>query len=175
MANDCWYDMKIKGKKENCQKWIKKMEDYNEPNHFWRFFNVNIYTEWEEDDQYCYRITGDCAWSIESCCRSGYTDGVDLLEINSRELDLEVEIYSEEPGFDFAEHYIYDKGDCLEAECVNLLHFEWDKSKYPTFEDYLKHHPEIEATDLEEDSFYGDDDEDIAYAYASPYSTVFTI
>lgn len=116
MANNCLYVMKVVGKKENCEKWLKKMNDYEEENHFFRIFSTEICDEGEDFIE----ISGDCAWSIETCCRAGgYSQGTDLLEINSRDLDLVVEIYSQECGMAFEEHYLYKKGECIVDECTD--------------------------------------------------------
>lgn len=137
MANNCYFDMKIKGGKENCFKFFKKMESYDEENHFYRI-NPEIYDEGFEDGEYHLCINGDCAWSIETCCRaSGYANGKDLFEINTHDLGLKLEVFSEEPGCDFQEHYVYENGHCLENECVDWHEYFWN-SEEQTFEEYKR-------------------------------------
>ena len=98
---------------------------------------------------------GDCAWSVESCCRaSGYSNGVDLLELNTRELNLDVQIFSQEPGMAFEEEYLYKHGECIVDECNDLKTISWDLEQYPTYEQ-LK--ASIGPTCPEEDLFEGDD------------------
>lgn len=124
MANNCEYSIKIKGTRENCYKFLNKMTDYDEPNHFYRMFSAIDSAEEGTDDNFEMRIYGDCAWSLESCCRaSGYSNGVDLFAVNTKDLDLELEAWSRETGFDFDEHYIYKKGECLESECLKAYAF----------------------------------------------------
>ena len=127
MPNYCDFNMKIKGKKQDCQKWLDKMRDrdgrdcYDEENHFWRMWDVSVYDEEGTDDDYMMLISGVCAWSLETCCRaSGYSEGIDLFEVNSKDLNIVMEAHSEELGMGFREHYIYDKGECLVDECYEV-------------------------------------------------------
>jgi len=118
MANNCCYSMKIVGTKGNCERFVRKLKSYEEPNHFWRIFEAGVYNCDGDDDNYEMYICGDCAWSLETCCRaSGYSHGIDLFEVNTRELELKLEAWSEESGIGFQEHYIYDNGECLADEC----------------------------------------------------------
>lgn len=142
MPNYCDYDMKIIGSKKDCDEFVKRLKSYDEPNHFWRIFEATVYDEkivgenGSNDVAYC--IFGYCAWSLESCCRaSGYSDGVDLFEVNTRDLNLKLEAYSREPGIEFEEHFIYDHGKCIADECVDICVYWWDRDEYPTYEDYL--------------------------------------
>lgn len=131
MPNYCNFNMKIKGRMNDCEIFIKRMTDYNKPLHLWRIFEASVYNKEGNFDEYSVEISGYCAWSIESCCRaSGYSEGVDLLEANTKELNLKLEVYSEEPGMCFQEHYIYDNGECLADECVR-----WEESWYDEEED----------------------------------------
>ena len=118
MPNYCNYTMKIKGMKEKCDRWLDKLRDYDEDNHFWRIFESEVYDEGGTENDYYMCISGYCAWSLESCCRSGYTEE-DLFEKNTRQFGLVMEAWSEEPGIGFQEHYIYNKGDCIKDECVD--------------------------------------------------------
>ena len=148
MANNCWYSMKIVGDKKNCDEFIKRLNSYEEPNHFWRIFSAEIYgVDYGIDDndknKVAMYIDGDCAWSLESCCRaSGYSNGVDLFAVNTKELDLEMEAYSREPGMCFEEHYIYKRGNCFADECLDINVYWWDTTEFPTFEEFKKEYPD---------------------------------
>ena len=142
MPNYCSYNMKIIGSRKNCDEFIRRLKSYDEPNHFWRIFEATVYDEQVADgdnsDNVSFSIDGYCAWSLESCCRSsGYSHGIDLFEVNTRDLNLKMEAYSREPGLEFEEHYIYDHGECLADECVSIGVYWWDKDEYPTYEEYL--------------------------------------
>lgn len=113
------------------------MKSYDEENHFYRIFGADIFETGDEGNNYFVKICGNCAWSIESCGRaSGYSGGKDLFEINTRDLHLSVEVYSEEPGFEFQEHYLYKDGECIVNECVDWEEIYWDRADYKTFEEF---------------------------------------
>ena len=137
MANDCEFSMKIKGKKNNCNEWLKKLESYSEENHFWRIFDSEVIFEEGTDDKYEMEIVGYCAWSLLSCCIDGYTD-VDLFAINTGNLNLVMEAYSAEEGIGFQEHYIYNRGVCECSECEDCTWYFWDKEEYPEFNLFKK-------------------------------------
>lgn len=137
MANNCYYEIKVQGKKSDCEKWLKRMQSYEEPNHFYRIFSSDVYEEGGNNEDHYIKICGDCAWSLESCCRtSGYSGGVDLFAVNTKELGLRMEAYSQEEGMEFQEHYIYDKGECLADECEDWTSIYYDSSEFPSFEDF---------------------------------------
>lgn len=140
MANYCHYEMKIKGSRKNCEQWLKKMKSYDEENHFHRMFEpICIEEQGWSGSEYSMVLSGDCAWSLETCCRvSGYSNGVDLFAENSRDLHITMEAYSEEPGIGFQEHYIYRNGECIADECVDYTEWYWDKAESPYFETFKR-------------------------------------
>lgn len=171
MANNCDYSMKIVGTKENCERFVRKLESYEEPNHFWRFFSVDVYDESDAYDEpidknnYEIYICGDCAWSLETCCRaSGYSDGIDLFEVNTKELELKLEAWSEEPGIGFQEHYIYDNGECLTDEYLDIGVYWWDRDEYPTYAEFKEDYP-----DAPEEEKFDDNDEVVVGGFGDEY------
>lgn len=129
--------MRIKGINNNVFEFYNRMTDYEKPNHLYRMFSADICEEHKgENGITSIDVSGDCAWSIESCCRTGYTGGVDLLKVNSEELGLEIEIWSEESGMCFQEHYLYKHGQCLIDSCVDWQEIYYDKYEYETFEEF---------------------------------------
>jgi len=151
MPNLCCYDMKLKGTKENMYAFIRKMNNFEEPNHFWRIFSCDIY---EAGDGYCC-FCGDCAWSLETCCRaSGYSNGIDLFAVNTRDFNLELECYSSEPSIGFEEHYIYKNGECITSECADV--YEYWYGDFTSFEEFKKEYNlpnELTEDDLD-DEYY---------------------
>jgi hypothetical protein len=158
--------MCVVGKKEKVEEFIKVMKaDYDYGNmvfsydrHMFRVFEAE-YDEVEEryNDMYQVIINGYCAWSVATCMLEGgyYHDikqrypsgfrGTTLL-IESKKLNLDIEVYSEEPGCCFQEHYIIIKGDLVCDECV-----EWSEiwiDDYETKEE-AESDLEIEITDEE--------------------------
>lgn len=77
------------------------------------------------------KVFGDCAWSVYCCmCEGSYTYYTDSHESDPKltclreateELQLEVEIKSEEPGMGFWEHFHYKNGECLCNDTGDLM------------------------------------------------------
>ena len=142
MPNYCDYSMCVKGTKENVEEFIKVIQadyDYHgmifsHDRHLFRVFEAN-YDEIEKmcDDTYQVIINGYCAWSVASCMLEGgyYADvktrypnefrGTTLL-LESKRLGIDIEVYSEECGCCFQEHYVIVNGDLICDECV-----EWNE------------------------------------------------
>ena len=134
MPNICLYEMKAVGKKENVDKLVEIMNnDYN-ATHMWRIFSAdtNIISE-PTDNPYSIIIYGDCAWSVYSCMFDGpHTyqnanknhdkNGTDIITL-SKELQLDIEIFSEESGMCFAEHYMIIKGNLEIDESTDFIEY----------------------------------------------------
>ncbi len=136
MANNCYYEMKIKGLRSDCEEWVRRMKREGKSNDFCRIFSVDTFEEGTCDGLYYMMLCGDCAWSLDTCCRASGYPGVDLFSINTKELNLTMEAYSEECGESFQEHYVYINGECVTDKCVDWKEYYWDKSDYKTFEEY---------------------------------------
>ena len=155
MANYCGYSMKVKGEKDNVILWLHKMTGKSEDDRLGGFYTTDVYEE--EDD--CIYICGDCKWSVESC----FQGDADLIAELSKELDIEVEIWSEEPGWEFQEHFLYKKGICYANDCIEWHMYYWDNIDYPTFKEYADEEWNGECP-VDEDDF----DED-GYAYSGGF------
>lgn len=157
MSNYCYYEMKLRGKRSDCEKWVRRMRSYDEPHHFYRIFSADVFEEGGDDADYHMKISGDCAWSLESCCRaSGYSNGIDLFAINSAELNIKMEAYSQECGLCFQEHYVYDKGICATSECVDWESLYYDRDEYTSFDEFKNEYdiPEYVTEDDLNDGYY---------------------
>lgn len=150
MANNCAYNMKVVGnRKEDVDEFLSMM-DYSHPEgkFFARIFEAYPYNFKEENGKYAMFIAGDCAWSVYSCMCGGiftyYTDNqkndnqITNLAIETKRLNLKVEIYSQEPGVGFAEHIIYDNGECVEMEETDFEEY-WDLDNM-TIEEFEQEH-----------------------------------
>ena len=166
MPNYCSYSMCVVGKKENVEEFIKVMQadyDYGAmkfsyDRHMFRVFKADC-DEVEErfDGRFQTIITGYCAWSVSSCMlESGYygdfkeTYGVNFrgttLLIESEKLGLDIEVYSEEGGMCFQEHYIIIKGEMVRDECV-----DWQEFWVEEFETKEKAEEELEMSITDEE------------------------
>ena len=150
MANYCDFQMKIIGKKENVQAFVSYLQaeyQYQDgysnctaDKHFFCVLETEVITERTLfSGEYMMKIRGCCAWSVRRCMFKGeYTyynrwtekDRLSLkesfrgthLEEATRDLDLKVEIHSQEPHCGFREHYILEAGHVVleDFESFNL-------------------------------------------------------
>lgn len=173
MPNICLYSMCVKGKKENIEEFIKVIKadydygtmEFTHDRHLFRVFSADDNEiEQVDDDVYEVIINGDCAWSVSSCMFESYYYS-DLkqrfpnefrgttLPIESERLNLDIEVYSEECGCCFQEHYVIIHGDINVYDSVDW--YEYDLSEYETKEE-AEEELDIEITDEEwnsEDDF----------------------
>lgn len=133
------YSMCVKGKRENVEEFIKVIQsgydygtmEFDYDRHFFRVFEA-YYDKIEKlgDDMSQVVIKGNCAWSVNSCM---FEDGYygrwkteyknefrgTTLPIESERLGLDIEVFSEECGMCFQEHYVIINGDVIINECVD--------------------------------------------------------
>ena len=152
MPNYCNYSMKVNGTKANVDEFIKIIQtDYNFDDngkcnvdrHFWRVFEADVTDEIIEDDFKSVIITGYCAWSVYSCMFDGPNtyqshhpnpeDGGTTLPLESARLQLDIELFSEEPGCEFMEHYLIRNGEVEIDDCVEFS--EYCTDDYETVEE----------------------------------------
>lgn len=147
MPNYCNYDMRIKGSKKAINRVIECLKaDYNygkgKPSHkhFFRVFECNDEGEFhkEANGEFSKTVYGYLAWSCSSCMLSGtysyYQDvkksnkdtfmGTDLAE-QSR--DCTIEVFSEEEGMCFSEHYLFKNGICYIDDTCDIQSAGYDK------------------------------------------------
>ncbi len=123
MANNCCYSMKIVGhNKQDIDEFISMLQyHHKDGKYFARIFEAYVSNIYEEnEDRFVASVDGDCAWSVYSCmCAGPFTyydrncekdNEITNLAIETKRLNLIVEIFSEEPGIGFAEHIIFDNG-----------------------------------------------------------------
>ena len=143
MANCCCYSMKVAGQKENVKEFIDVVQnDYSydcEGNyhgecdrHLSKVFVKKIVACQENKEDECKKeILGHCAWSVYSAMTEGgyYTSRykkeygqnshATTLKLESENLQLKIEVFSEESGLGFREHYLYDNGEAILEECID--------------------------------------------------------
>ena len=126
MPNYCDFNMRVVGQEADVREFHDMLTNYDNVPHFWRVFDADIQEEELLDDgRVQVDISGDCAWSVYSCmCEGEDTYANDSpscstsLQKESLKKHLQIEVFSTEPGFEFAEHYIYIDGKELENSCV---------------------------------------------------------
>ena len=175
MPNYCNYEMKIKGSKKAIQRVVACLEaDYNydrgkpEHRHFFRVFDV-FYDDPVKVDKNVYElfVHGDCAWSVHSAMVSKTGEsyyaylknnfphdfmGTTLLEESK---NCEIEVFSEEPGCEFSEHYIFKNEKMICDDCVDIKPMGYTKTgkitskiNWNTYEgDIVYDNPHREAPD----------------------------
>lgn len=140
MPNYCNYSMCVVGKqRKNIEEFIEVMNadynystmefDYNR--HMFRVFEaVNDEIEERYDGSFQTIINGYCAWSVASCMlEHGYYRDVKrdypdnfrgtTLPLESKRLGLDIEVFSEESGMCFQEHYVISGGELEVEETVD--------------------------------------------------------
>ena len=169
MANYCYYSMCVVGSKDSIEEFIKVIQaDYNYDTmnfsydrHLFRVFEA-IDDDIEKIGPNLYRVTisGNCAWSVASCMfdthstsyysslKSRYPDAFKgtTLPIESERLNLQIEVFSEECGMEFQEHYVIINGDVKVDECID--YYEYYIEEFATKEEAEKE-LEMEITDEE--------------------------
>ena len=170
MPNYCGYQMRVKGTKKDIEEFNKVITaDYNYTKneftfdrHFWRVFDADFifedeYEDMKDDDTTIVEIHGVCAWSVFVCMFDGPhtyqgdmkdkegNKGTTILE-ECKKLNLEIEIFSSEPGCCFAEYYYMINGELKENMCVDYTEEYEDED---CCEDYVVH---CELTD--EDGYF---------------------
>ena len=160
MANICNFSMYVRGKSEDIQRFYDAMCQ-----------NGNVYmgrgadAELIMEDDDGARIEGWCKWSIQSALIDNaismrtnpgmwwFGDNVDASKIEFITLDeacdkwnLDMEVYSEEPGCCFQEHYLFVDGAMVLEECVD--YYEYCLDEFETKEE-AESELGIEITDEE--------------------------
>lgn len=136
MANICSFSMQVKGTRENIEKFFEAMTQAKD---VWMGRGSEADIEYEDEDGRA-QIDGWCKWSIQSALidnalsmrkqqmtGEGYwywgdeiqnvKEFITLFEA-CKKYNVNMEVYSEEPGCCFSEHYKYENGKILD-ECVD--------------------------------------------------------
>lgn len=165
MPNLCAYAMRVKGTPEAIDEMHKRLTDYEHTPHFWRVFEAersDAVTE-TDDGETVTEFYGTCAWSVNSCMLDNNPlcyaneyaeEGKSTsLEKSAKELGIDIEVYSEEGGNGFAEHYLYtrDGSKTIEEE-TDFEEFYWDRDEFPTFDEFIEEYG-LEDAGLSEEDF----------------------
>lgn len=148
MANMCCLQMIVRGERKNIEAFYNAMSQKGK---IWMGRGASAEIEYEEGTNRAL-INGECKWSVQSALvdnaismRSDPTgwyfgDGVDGSELEfitlfeaCKRWNLNMEVYSEECGCEFQEHYVFVDGDLVCDECVDYN--EYDLSEFETKEE----------------------------------------
>lgn len=181
MANNCVYSLLVVGEKENVNEFISMM-DYTHPQGicFARIFEAyESLRKLLPDGRTAALIEGDCAWSVYSCMMEGYgtyysdkemrsgDPKLTTLTHESKRLGLDIEIFSEEPGIGFTEHYRIINGQILDYTCDDYSEYYYDSDEFPDFQDFIKEYglpADLTIDDLDEGNCYCEGKQDWNFA-----------
>lgn len=135
MANICSFNMCVVGDKKNIEDFYKAI---SQNGNLWMGRGAEAEIEYDGDLAY---IDGWCKWSIQSALidnaismrtnpdRWHWGEGererlefITLIEATEK-WNLIVEIYSEESGCCFQEHFIFDNGEVVCDECIDWYEY----------------------------------------------------
>lgn len=161
MANMCLFRMMVKGKKNNVEAFYNAMR---QKGNTWMGRGASAEIEYEDVSDRAL-ISGECKWSIISALvdnaismrenPSGwyFGDGVNVNDLEfitlfeaCKRWNLNMEVYSEECGCEFQEHYIFVDGELICEDCVD--YYEYDISEFETKEE-AENELDIKLTDEE--------------------------
>ena len=129
-ANYSYY----KDKNNHDYTWFADPKNFSHIPHFFRVFEAIPFAEvWHSGIYKTVSIDIECAWSISCCMFTGSFSYYDDFEkdhpgqhfashilAESKRLQLEIEIWSYEPGMAFQEHYKICSGILVKDECFNF-------------------------------------------------------
>lgn len=163
MPNYCEYQMRIKGSQKAINRVVACLQtdyDYSigKPahKHFFRVFDCYDEDGFEDnkDGTFTKFVWGFCAWSVSSCmlkgqysyydeCKEDYGKNFMGTTLDEQSKDCTIEVFSEEPGMGFSEHYIFQNGICELDDTCEIEGAGYDDDGNPT-------------TDIDWDTYDGD-------------------
>lgn len=126
MPNYCDFKVKITGPVKGMERFYNacnnEYHSEDDPNeHFYRIFEFEFDEDVIKNDIGTVHGYGYCAWSVWSCMFDGpytyhnsakHTNGITVDRL-AKEEGLVIEIYSNEIGMEFAEHFLINRGEIL--------------------------------------------------------------
>lgn len=138
MANICGFSMMVRGNRNNIEAFYNAMRQKGK---VWMGRGANAEIEYEDVSNRAF-INGDCKWSIRSALVDNaismqtdptgwyFGEGVDGSEFEfitlfeaCKKWNLNMEVYSEECGCEFQEHYVFVDGDLICDDCVDYSEY----------------------------------------------------
>jgi hypothetical protein len=87
---------------------------------FGRIYEAYAYRKGKDKktEEYYAGVDGDCAWSFQSAILDN-----GLLQKIIKKYKITAEVYTEEPGVGFMEHYVWEEGELVVDECRDFTTF----------------------------------------------------
>lgn len=147
MPNYCDFRVKITGPVKGMERFYNACNNEyhgeDDPNeHFYRIFEFEFDEDVIKNDIGTVHGYGYCAWSVWSCMFDGpytyhnsahHTNGITVDQL-AKEEGLVIEIYSNEIGMEFAEHFLIDRGKIL----INEETFYGEVTYEDSYEDFIE-------------------------------------
>lgn len=140
MANYCEYDMHVCGAEGDVNEFVSILQRKHNKRRLpdARIYSAEVYSSYNDaDGNYVACIFGDCAWSVFTSMLYGKYDmdkGLGLiittLVDESRILNLKIEVWSQEVGIGFQEHYLLNYGDVIDESEKEVDVYYFDQSEY---------------------------------------------
>lgn len=130
MANDAYYEMKVVGRQDNVEAFVRAMlwEGEYEQQGAGRVFSCEVDEQGESDNGYYVLLSGFCAWSVVSSMR--VANNPNNIERLSAKLELSIETYCEEREFEFQEHFLVVNGKVEIDECIDWCEIDVEYIDY---------------------------------------------
>lgn len=157
MPNLCSFEMRAIGSRDSINKFQEivfadytyiddALDNCNADHHLFRTWAESYDIEELDENKYIININGDCAWSVEvcmfDCAPLGYYNQLKnnkgfkgiTLPLISEKYEIDIEVYSQEFGMCFEEHFLVKGGVTVIDEVVEF-HSEYnsDKDEYTDF------------------------------------------
>lgn len=121
MANICSFTMEIKGEKEKRTAFINALKHEGPCYIGMKGAHVyNIDDEWNENIT---RLDGECKWSVLTSLQrlhlneDGSKEEIISLRKACEKFSLDMELFSEESGMGFQEHFLFKDGKFIDEDC----------------------------------------------------------
>ena len=147
MANNCYYQMKVVADDPEVIKRLHSIMNYEDPEYYiYRVFNCDMYDEGEEDGRYVATFSGDVAWSADAWVHDEPNDEADddgrtytnLVDLSGK-LGFSCEIYTEECGCCFNEHYQIASGKLIVDVCIPWYELFYEQGDEDSFEEDIEY------------------------------------
>lgn len=149
MANNCYFRMKVVGMPEHIKELIDMLtkKDKYQDTGLGGIYFCEIYEG--SADEGAVELWGECAWSVATAMIDYGTLDVITLPAATEKFGLTVEVYSEELGMGFQEHYLVENGKIIIEECVDCEEYYVQDMTADEKEEFKREHRLTEGEIIE--------------------------